>query len=1123
MTTGDVWVVALPMYAPADRHGSTGRRWRIWHKLAIIGVAFTALLAGATYLLLDANSRRIELTDNELRGLEYLGPLTTLLPDLAAHKTYVRQVAAGVRPAADLKPLEDRIDSGYTALAEVDGRLKDDLRTTGADLNASALPATQIQNWQTVQSGKYDKASTDAAHAMLIGDVRTLIGYVGATSNLVLDPELGTYHLADAMVVCSPELVIRISRLGNTVDDLLTTSQNSSTSISLPDRTKVAGDVAMLMRHADVLQDNLFTAFRATGTTAEGRAMRDVLAPQLRTAYLAVTDLATMTTRDFVEATTVRVDRTAYARAIEDAAATMTTLWATILDQEALMLQFRQASDVEDRTFALLGVLVAFAITMVLTVWLARRMSTDVGAVARGAATLAQGNLAERVQVRSRDEIGDMATAFNGMAQRLQEMVEEQQRSQLQLRNEHDFVDAVLNVAGSLIVVFDRGGRIVRFNRTCELITGYSFAEVVGKRFWDLFLPEEEWARTEAYYRDIKPSDLPAYYEHTWIRRDGARFDVSWSNGALVDEDGEVTHVISTGIDVTARRAAERDLRDAEERFRQAFDHASIGMCLVGEGAVFLQVNRALCEMLGRTEAELLSMNVADVSHPEDFAIGGAAVAAMKAGSNEPFHGVKRYFHADGRIVWGQVTVSPVRPDGNAPVYLVTQIEDITERREAEARLVHQALHDSLTGLPNRALLMDRLKQVLARADRHPTLTAVMFLDLDGFKDINDSLGHDIGDQVLREIAARISSQVRPSDTVARLGGDEFVVLCSDLLSEQSAVEISERLTAAVGKPVALPGYEVEVEVTASIGIALSDNDSLTPEDMLRNADAAMYGAKTQGKNRWEIFDETRRARAVDRVAVASTLRQALRDDRFVLHFQPVIDLDTGKAVAVESLVRLEDPCRGLLPPAAFIQVAEDSGLIVPIGTYVLEEACRQLAAWRASGVVPPDFRAAVNLSARQATQPDLATTVGAALSRAKLEPSALALELTETVLMDADTSTLRQFEELREMGVGLGIDDFGTGYSSLSYLKRLPVSIIKVDRSFVAGLVTDPSDREIVTAVIRLGQALGLTTIAEGVEDAEQFSMLQDLGCDQAQGFLLGRPQAQPPLVSTNGAKLTT
>jgi diguanylate cyclase (GGDEF)-like protein/PAS domain S-box-containing protein len=777
-----------------------------------------------------------------------------------------------------------------------------------------------------------------------------------------------------------------------------------------------------------------------------------------------------------------------------------------------------------DRMLALGAVLAAFAISMLLTVWLARRMSTDVDAIARGAASLARGDLAERVQVRSRDEIGDMATAFNGMAQRLQEMVEEQRRSEQQLRTEHEFVDAVLNVAGSMVVVFDRAGRIVRFNCTCELATGHTAAEVTGKRFWDLFLPAEERSAAEAYFTNLTPADFPDVFGNVWIRRDGTELCVDWSNVAMLDEDGEITHVIATGIDVTARQAAEGDLRDAQERFRQAFDHASIGMCLVGIGSSFIQVNKALCEMFGRTEAELLKMTMADVTHPDDFAAGGVAVTAMKAGSSEPFHGVKRYFHADGHIVWGQVTVSAVRPEGNKPLYLVTQIEDITERREAEALLVHQALHDSLTGLPNRALLIDRLKQVLARADRHSALTAVVFIDLDGFKDINDSLGHDIGDHVLREVAQRISQQVRPADTVARLGGDEFVVLCSDLHTEQSAVEISERLTSAVAKPVTVGNFEVEV--TASIGIALSDaqsdGEALTPEDMLRNADAAMYGAKTQGKNRWEIFDETRRARAVDRVAIASTLRQALRDNRFVLHFQPVIDLRSGSPVAVEALIRLDDPDRGLLPPAEFIQVAEDTGLIVPIGTYVLEESCRQLAEWRAEGVVPSDFRAAVNLSARQATQPDLARTVARALSGAELEPTALALELTETVLMDADTSTLRQFEELREMGVGLAIDDFGTGYSSLSYLKRLPVSIIKVDRSFVAGLVTDTSDREIVTAVIRLGQALGLTTIAEGVENTEQFTMLRGLGCDQAQGYLLGRPRPQPPAlttVSSNGS----
>jgi diguanylate cyclase (GGDEF)-like protein/PAS domain S-box-containing protein len=1086
--------------------GAEGRRTRIWHKLAVIGLAFTVPLIAATYLLLNENGRRIDFSENELRGLEYLRPLGQLLPDLAAHRSYAREVLADERPVSDLDMRRQRVDADYATLIDVDARLGNDLRTTGSDLNASALPATQFRNWQTWNNSQPDKANNEAAHSLLISDVRTLIGYVGATSNLVLDPELATYHLADAMVMRAPELVDRVSQLGDDVDSFL------DGHVSLPDRTKVAGEVATLIQHADALQDDLFTTFKAGGNSPEAQALRNDLGPRLRTAYMAIASLTTLTTREFVESPTIQLDRDVYGRAIDRAVSAVNTLWTALFDQEGSMLQVRHASDSLARTYALLGVLAVFAITLILTIWLSRRMSADVGAVARGATTLAGGDLAERVQVRSRDEIGDMATAFNVMAQQLQEMVEEQQRSEGKLRAEHDFVDAVLNVAGSLIVVFDRDGRIIRFNRTCEVTTGYAFSEVTDQPFWELFLPPEQHEGAISFFAALSVTTFPKLFEHTWIRRDGSELVVAWSSAALVDDTGTLTHLIATGIDVTERRAAERELREAQERFRQAFDNASIGMCLVDLDMRFLQVNGALCDMLGWTERDLLTMGIREVTHSEDFESSVVAAEGMKAGDAGPYHAEKRYLHADGHIVWVLVTACAVRrSESDAPLYFVTQIEDITERREAEARLVHQALHDSLTGLPNRALLMDRLRQVLARTSRHPALTAVVFIDLDGFKDINDSLGHDVGDQVLREVGARIQHHVRPSDTVARLGGDEFVVLCADLRLEQNVVEISERLTTALAKPAIVGGFEVEV--TASIGIALSEGDEdMTPEDMLRNADAAMYGAKTQGKNRWEIYDETRRARAVDRVAIASSLRQALRDERFVLHFQPVIELDTGIPVAVESLVRLDDPVRGLLPPSAFIQVAEDSGLIVPIGTYVLEQACLQLAAWRASGAVTPDLRTAVNLSARQATQPDLARTVARALSDADLEPTALALELTETVLMEADTATLRQLYELREMGVGLGIDDFGTGYSSLSYLKRLPVSIIKVDRSFVAGLVTDPSDREIVTAVIRLGQALGLTTIAEGVEDIAQFTLLRELGCDQAQGFLLGRPVAGPP-----------
>lgn len=1080
-------------------------QFRIWHKLALIGLAFTLPLATATYLLVIESGQRIDFTRNEMRGLEYLRPLGALLPDLAQDQTQSRLMLEGQGSATALRASQARVDADFATLMSVDARLGGYLRTTSADLNADALPATQQQSWRTWRADQPDEASNDAEHAMLASNASTLIGYVGVTSNLVLDPQLDTYDIADALVVRAPDLVSRIWRLGDRVDQLLATGQ-----VSVQDRNAVSADVAILNMQADTLQNDLFTTFRHDDDPAASSAVEQALAPLLHTAYLATANLTSLTRQGLTESPAVQLDRARYAQAVATAGNAMSTLWTAMLGQENQMLSARLAGDMRDRLLGLSAVLAAFAITVLLTFWLGRRITVGVRTVARVATALAGGDLAERATVRSRDEIGAMSTAFNGMAARLQEMIEEQLRAERAVRTERDFVDAVVEVAGSLVLVVDMAGRIVRFNHTCEVTTGYTFAEVVHRPFWDLFLVPPERDRASARFGRLSASDFPVAYEGVLTHRNGEQRCVSWSNAALVDDGGRVTHVIMTGIDVTTGRAAEVELREAQQRFRQAFDNASIGMCLVDMDARFMQVNRALCRLFGRDEDELSGLSLADVTHPDDLQASLAAVTDMIGGDTKPYRAEKRYVHADGHIVWTSITACVVCGDGGEPLYFVTQIEDITERREAEAQLVHQASHDPLTGLPNRTLLMDRLRQVLLRAGRHPSLTAVMFIDLDGFKDVNDSLGHDIGDHVLREVGLRLRRQVGPADTVARLGGDEFVVLCQDLASEDGVVEVVDRLAGALAEPVMVRGFEVVV--TASVGIALADGSESTPEDLLRDADTAMYGAKNRGKNRYQMFDETLRARVVDRIAVAATLRQGLRDDRFVLHFQPVIDIASGALVSVESLVRLDDPERGLLAPGTFIQVAEDSGLIVPIGAKVLGQACRQLAAWRAEGLVPAGLQTAVNISARQATRPDLSDTVARALAETGLEPGALALELTETVLMEADSATLRQLEQIRDTGVGLGIDDFGTGYSSLSYLKRLPVNFVKVDRSFVAGLATDPSDREIVTAVIRLGKALGLTTIAEGVECVSQFELLRDLGCDQAQGYLLGRPQAGPP-----------
>jgi diguanylate cyclase (GGDEF)-like protein len=436
------------------------------------------------------------------------------------------------------------------------------------------------------------------------------------------------------------------------------------------------------------------------------------------------------------------------------------------------------------------------------------------------------------------------------------------------------------------------------------------------------------------------------------------------------------------------------------------------------------------------------------------------------------------------------------------------------ERKRAEVALAHQALHDDLTGLPNRALFLDRLKLALARSERRSSSVAVLFLDLDRFKLINDSLGHEAGDRVLVDVGARLQEALRPGDTVARFGGDEFTALCEDVPSERAVLMIAERMAEAVGMPFALSDGD-ETFLTASIGIAMADGslaDGLA-ESLVRDADAAMYRAKERGKSRVELFDEKLRERAVQRLSIESALHRALERRELVLHYQPQIDLRSGRVVSWEALVRWDHPEQGLLPPGAFISVAEETGLILEVGIWVLEEACRQAERWTSLPGAVPDPVMGVNLSARQLSQPELLDMVARALSGAGLAPSRLCLEVTESAVIEDAGDAADTLGALSEMGVRLAIDDFGSGYSALSSLKRFSVDLLKVDRAFVAGLGRDTTDGPIMAAIIDLTHALGLRAVGEGVERADQLAVLRALGCDVGQGFYFGRPQ--PPEVA--------
>jgi diguanylate cyclase (GGDEF)-like protein/PAS domain S-box-containing protein len=565
-----------------------------------------------------------------------------------------------------------------------------------------------------------------------------------------------------------------------------------------------------------------------------------------------------------------------------------------------------------------------------------------------------------------------------------------------------------------------------------------------------------------------------------------------------LDDPGARAFVIS-GHDVTEERRA----AVAGSLETRLLDSLPTALVVTDDAGVIVLWNRRATELYGYElhEAQGHDINELSISAPAEL---GAAIRATVADQGS-WSGEFVTSRKDGTAIPILATVEKIEAPEIGFAGVVSASIDNSVRRALQVTLAHQALHDPLTSLPNRALFLDRLDRALARLRRHPGTIAVLFLDLDRFKIVNDTCGHHVGDEILRAVASLFEGVLRPEDTVARLGGDEFAVCCEQLEGPAEAVALAERLTAAVSQPFVLGGREFYV--TPSIGIVLGTGVlGETASTLLRDADAAMYHAKDRGRGRIELFDHGMRTEVLRKAEVAGELRHAAERGELVLHYQPIVRLADGALTGFEALLRWDHPERGLLLPGAFIDVAEDSDLIVSIGAWVLGEAGRQLAAWRDELPEHP-ITMSVNLAARQIADLDLVATVRETLARYQLEPSRLTLEITEGTLMEDAEVSVATLRELKALGVQLAIDDFGTGYSSLAYLKRFPIDFLKIDRSFVSGLEHESEDAVIVKAVVELGRALGLGVVAEGVETDGQLAELERIGCELAQGYRWAMP----------------
>jgi diguanylate cyclase (GGDEF)-like protein/PAS domain S-box-containing protein len=555
----------------------------------------------------------------------------------------------------------------------------------------------------------------------------------------------------------------------------------------------------------------------------------------------------------------------------------------------------------------------------------------------------------------------------------------------------------------------------------------------------------------------------------------------------------------SPALPATALGAVEDQL------FRRVFEQAA-GMALLAPDGRWLRVNRSLCATLGYSENELLERSLVDLAHPDD---GGATLGQIEKlleGKIPSYQTEQRFTHKLGHYVWMLLDISPVRDSDGNPSYLVFQFQDITPRKVEEERLIHNVFHDALTGLPNRTLFMDRLRLATERARRRKDqVFAVLFLDLDGFKAINDSMGHIMGDQLLIQISRRLNAALRTTDTIARLGGDEFTILLEDLTDEREAVRVVERLQKELAQPFKLGASDIHV--TASIGIASNNPAYERAEDILRDADTAMYRAKSSGKACYQLVDREGNTPPLDVTNLGDDLDKAVDRGELVLHYQPIVSLQTGKLFAFEALIRWQHPQRGLILPSDFIPLAEEKGSILEIGTWAIREACLQLKRWQDRFSLHSSLAVTVNLSSKQFRQPNLIDQVIDILQDTGVDPRALKLEITEGVVMENIGTATVLLQQLRALGIELGVDDFGTGYSSLSYLHRLPISLLKIDKSFVKGMVEKREHAEIVKTILTLARSLGIRVVAEGVETLEQLVELRRLRCDAGQGFLFSKP----------------
>lgn len=663
---------------------------------------------------------------------------------------------------------------------------------------------------------------------------------------------------------------------------------------------------------------------------------------------------------------------------------------------------------------------------------------------------------------------------------------------------ERDVADALINSSPGIFYVFDRQGQFLRWNRNFLAVTGYTDEEMRSMHPLQFFVTDEERIFVKRQIEKVFEIGN-VFTEANLLTKHGQRIPYLFS-GTHIKMEGKDC-LSGMGVDITARKQFERSLIEAQERYRQVVELSPNAIFIV-KGKYCVLANQAALKLLGATDpADILAIPFMCFIHPDYHELVHERIRLLESAYANVPAVEEKYIRLDGTVIDVEVTAAAFVDNGE-PARLVI-VHDITEANRYKQQLERQANYDQMTGLANRNLLHDRINQSLAIANRYRVNCAVCFLDLDNFKFINDTLGHDIGDQLLIAVAVRLKSCMRVEDTVARYGGDEFVLVINDCGDQASLEALANAMIQDLSRPLSICGHQIFV--TCSIGLSMYPRDGPDRHTLLKNADTAMYRAKAEGRNQFKFYASFMNESVRHRYSIESKLRHALERGEFLLHYQPQMDLRSGNVIGMEALLRWNCLGEGIMAPDRFIWIAEETGLIVPIGAWVIEQACKDTMLLRQAGV--SEVPISVNLSAKQLSPASLVNAVKAALHASRLPAAALKLELTETALMSRPEEAHGIFLQLNEFGVKFAVDDFGTGYSSLGYLQRFPMDQLKIDKSFIQHVAHNPNDAAIAQAVISLGHSLGMTVVAEGVSSQEQVEFLRSRSCDAIQGYYFSKP----------------